>query len=224
MKKIKYFSCLIVLIFFTANYRGELTGDFSQEMALPLVSCPKNNDLKGISIHTMADLVRGAYKDKVNYKIFDCRYPYEYNGGHIKDALNYHHPKMVYDCVNDRKDVPKIPDVEAPREVIIFHCEFSAERGPKAQRLMRNEDRTNNKDHYPALYYPELYLLVGGYKQFYHSYPELCTPESYTTMDNAKYAEEFKLCRSKSKSWAADVKQVKGARTLSGREAKRLGL
>ena len=34
-------------------------------------------------------------------------------------------------------------------------------------RFLRNEDRQLNKDSYPKLNYPEVYLLHGGYKDFY---------------------------------------------------------
>ena len=55
------------------------------------------------------------------------------------------------------------------RVVIIFHCEFSSERGPKLSRFLRSKDRLSNKDCYPNLHYPELYLLDGGYKSFFES-------------------------------------------------------
>ena len=35
---------------------------------------------------------------------------------------------------------------------------------------MRNQDRSLNEHDYPNLYYPELYLLEGGYKLFYESF------------------------------------------------------
>ena len=55
------------------------------------------------------------------------------------------------------------------RRIIIFHCEFSSERGPKMLNFLRNTDRGMHAEHYPVLHYPELYILEGGYKRFYHS-------------------------------------------------------
>ena len=48
------------------------------------------------------------------------------------------------------------------RSIIIFHCEFSSERGPQMSKYLRKIDRGDNL--YPKLKYPELYLLEGGYK------------------------------------------------------------
>lgn len=36
-------------------------------------------------------------------------------------------------------------------------------------RFLRKHDRDSNKDCYPHLHYPELYILEGGYKNFYEN-------------------------------------------------------
>ncbi|KAL3864524.1 hypothetical protein ACJMK2_006198 [Sinanodonta woodiana] len=94
---------------------------------------------------------------------------------------------------------------------MIFHCEFSSERGPNLLRFLRNRDRNANKDNYPALFYPELYLLEGGYKVFYEAQKEFCDPQNYTPMLHRDYADDLKHFRAKSKSWAGE-KGDKGAR------------
>ena len=38
-------------------------------------------------------------------------------------------------------------------------------------RHLRQKDREANADNYPHLYYPEVYLLQGGYKHFYEMFP-----------------------------------------------------
>ena len=63
------------------------------------------------------------------------------------------------------------------RVVLIFHCEFSSERGPKLSRFLRSKDRSANKDCYPHLHYPELYLLDGGYKSFFETVKVGSKPE-----------------------------------------------
>ncbi|GFU86285.1 hypothetical protein TNCV_369411 [Trichonephila clavipes] len=57
-----------------------LRGDFSQPCILPVIN-GKHPDLKSISIHTVNHLLND---ELLNFTIIDCRYPYEFEGGHIK--------------------------------------------------------------------------------------------------------------------------------------------
>ena len=98
------------------------------------------------------------------YKIIDCRYPYEFRGGHINSAENHFNIKDTIDLLF-KKDVID----SAVSTVLILHCEFSSERAPKMAREIRKVDRTMHV--YPDLKYPEIYILAGGYKQFSHKYP-----------------------------------------------------
>lgn len=59
-------------------------------------------------------------------------------------------------------------DQETP--IIIFHCEFSQKRGPRALRALRNMDRELNQHRWPAIFYPEVYILEGGYRNFCGTY------------------------------------------------------
>src|SRR5699024_6556166 len=66
-----------------------LIGDFSMTYGIPLLSNSKHQDLKSISCHVLADLLRGRYCNIIeSFTIIDCRYPYEYDGGHIQTAIN----------------------------------------------------------------------------------------------------------------------------------------
>lgn len=60
------------------------TGDGKFPLCLP--TTPGNvQDLHTITPQILSDLLQGAYKDTVqSFRIIDCRYPYEYAGGHIK--------------------------------------------------------------------------------------------------------------------------------------------
>lgn len=40
--------------------------------------------------------------------------------------------------------------------------------------IMRSADRETNLSIYPKLYYPDIYVLQGGYQQFFSSFPEYC--------------------------------------------------
>jgi len=74
---------------------------------------------------------------------------------------------------------------------LIFHCEFSSERGPKLCKHLRQWDRREHECSYPELYYPELYILEGGYKKFYQHYPELCEPCGYVPMRDRRFVSEM---------------------------------
>ncbi|XP_043925446.1 M-phase inducer phosphatase 3 [Protopterus annectens] len=177
----------------------QLIGDFSKVYVLPTVA-GRHQDLKYISAETLAALLCGEFHSLIEkYFIIDCRYPYEYNGGHIKGALNLHKLNEVYEYFLAN---PLIPKSENKRIIIIFHCEFSSERGPRMCRFLREEDRSLNE--YPVLYYPELYVLKGGYKDFYHEYEEFCDPRGYCPMHHKDYKEELLKFRTKSRSWAAE--------------------
>lgn len=75
-------------------------------------------------------------------------------------------------------------------------------------RFLRNNDRSRNEHAYPALHYPEIYLLHGGYKDFFESYPELCDPISYRQMLDPMFTSAYRHFRAKSKSWNGDQKNV----------------
>jgi hypothetical protein len=183
-----------------------LIGDKSKTHALPLIETnKKHRDLASISPETLADLLAGKYSDVIeNYIIIDCRYPYEYEGGHIDGALNLYLIEKLSDYLF--KNPLKSTDT-SKRSIIIFHCEFSSERGPRLMREIRKLDRLVNKNSYPALTYPELYLLEGGYKNFYESHNKFCAPCSYKPMLHDDHRNDLKYFRKKSKSWEQETRK-----------------
>ncbi|KAK3096273.1 hypothetical protein FSP39_025184 [Pinctada imbricata] len=192
--------------------QGDLTGDGLTAFCLPTIP-GKHSDLKSIAPETMADLLNGAYDDTVeNFRIIDCRYPYEYQGGHIKGAENIYTEEGVLELLHTSplgsgKGSKK-------RNILIFHCEFSSERGPKKCRFLRNMDRKLNKDCYPYLNFPEVYLLHGGYKDFFTHCKSLCMPQTYTPMLDKSHADDLRLFRRKSKSWTAGEKRKHALQNL----------
>ncbi|KAK3914382.1 M-phase inducer phosphatase [Frankliniella fusca] len=189
-----------------ASTNPDLIGDFSKPFALPLME-GRHQDLKSISADTLASLMKGEFKDEIaSYTIVDCRYPYEFEGGHIRGAKNFYTKEQIMKEFVNSKDGVNKPDASdekaaSKRTILIFHCEFSSERGPNLSRFLRNSDRDTNKECYPALDYPEMYLLNGGYKQFYSKYQELCDPQAYRPMNHPDHESDLRKFRSKSKSW-----------------------
>jgi hypothetical protein len=187
--------------FFVKNDR--LIGDMSREHVLPVLKNCKHRDLASISSETMADLLGGKYNEKIDkYFVLDARYPYEYEGGHIHCAENvYLKDKLIEKLFNE-----PIQTENGKPVVLIFHCEFSSERGPKLMREIRERDRMLNKDNYPNLFYPEIYLLEGGYKAFYEQFDDFCAPKSYMPMLHDNHRDDMKFFRRKSKSWQMESK------------------
>lgn len=105
----------------------------------------------------MCVLLNGEFSSLVeSFVVVDCRYPYEYEGGHIKVSLSrlgevswYFcsapflslaarlHPQGARNLPNSDEAVehllqqrlrPRHPD---KRLLLVFHCEFSSERAPR---------------------------------------------------------------------------------------------
>ncbi|XP_066991644.2 M-phase inducer phosphatase isoform X2 [Anabrus simplex] len=199
----------------------DLIGDFSRPFVLPLVQ-GRHQDLKTITPETLARVIRGEFSEMVDsYTIIDCRYPYEYDGGHIRGAKNiYTKEQIMREFVEVQHFHSSMTKLGGKRNILIFHCEFSSERGPSLSRFLRNSDRSQNKESYPALNYPEIYLLHGGYKDFYTKFKELCEPCAYLPMLHPKHESDLRHFRSKSKSWSGDSK----SRLAIRNSLKRLGL
>lgn len=69
-------------------------------------------------------------------------------------------------------------------------------------RNLRSVDRKINEMRYPTLFYPEVYLLDGGYSNFYRMHPEHCEPRGYVEMQDVRFVSrcEDDLSQSR-KTW-----------------------
>ena len=88
--------------------------------------------------------------------------------------------------------------------VIVFYCEFSSARAPNMLNHLRSLDRTVNKRNYPSLYYPNIYLLSGGYCNFVKSFYDSCTGsgQKYCRMlDQSKKTYLYANNKLDSKNW-----------------------
>ncbi|KAM6159908.1 M-phase inducer phosphatase 1 isoform 2-T2 [Erethizon dorsatum] len=176
----------------------DLIGDFSKGYLFHTVA-GKHQDLKYISPEIMASVLNGKFASLIKeFVIIDCRYPYEYEGGHIKGAVNLHMEEEVEDFLLKKPIVP----TDGRRVIVVFHCEFSSERGPRMCRYVRERDRLGNE--YPKLHYPELYVLKGGYKEFFLKCQAHCEPPSYRPMHHEDFKEDLKKFRTKSRTWAGE--------------------
>ena len=78
-----------------------------------------------ITKEVMIDVLDGKYDALFDHKtIVDCRFEYEYSGGHIEGAINF----------NDKEELTKklFGGPVGPRSLVILHCEYSAHRAPIA--------------------------------------------------------------------------------------------
>lgn len=81
------------------------------------------DSLPRITKETMIDVLDGKYSRSYDrFIIVDCRFEYEYEGGHIQGALNYNDKDLLASKLFE----PKTP----ARTLLIFHCEYSAHRAP----------------------------------------------------------------------------------------------
>ncbi|KAF3829178.1 hypothetical protein GH733_003442 [Mirounga leonina] len=180
------------------NDPRDLIGDFSKGYLFHTVA-GKHQDLKYISPEIMASVLNGKFANLIKeFVIIDCRYPYEYEGGHIRGAVNLHMEEEVEDFLLKKPIVP----TDGKRVIVVFHCEFSSERGPRMCRYVRERDRLGNE--YPKLHYPELYVLKGGYKEFFLKCQSHCEPPSYRPMHHEDFKEDLKKFRTKSRTWAGE--------------------
>ncbi|KAL5007372.1 hypothetical protein ScPMuIL_016178 [Solemya velum] len=174
----------------------DLIGDGSTEHCLPTVK-GHHSDLHYVTPDTVVAVINGDYSDVISgFRVLDCRYPYEYKGGHIKGATNVRSRDDLKKVLKEKEDNER----KGKRSILFFYCEFSSERGPKLCRLLRGLDRELNKENYPELIYPEIYIISGGYKSFYHSHESLCDPMEYIPMLHQDHVLELRHFRSKSKS------------------------
>lgn len=151
------------------------------EPVLPHHSADDPSDsIPRISKDTLVDVLEGKYSEHYDQKmVIDCRFEYEYDGGHIDGAVNYNGKELL------SSQLFRTP-MEG-RTLLIFHCEYSVHRAPLMARHVRSEDRTANVEHYPRLTYPEVYILEGGYSGFFTEFRSRCYPQSYVEMGDSKH-------------------------------------
>lgn len=141
----------------------------------------KDDQFKRIDSSTLCEIMDGIYSSFYDrYLIIDCRFEYEYDGGHIEGAININTKERLEDVL-----LSQIPKNE--RVLLIFHCEYSAHRGPRMAMHLRNLDRQCNISRYPSLHYPDITILSGGYSHFFSQYNQRCFPQKYVGMNDTSH-------------------------------------
>ncbi|XP_039224714.1 M-phase inducer phosphatase 1 isoform X2 [Crotalus tigris] len=177
----------------------DLIGDFSKAYLFHTVD-GKHQDLKYIDPEMIVAVLNGSFSLSLKRcLIIDCRFPYEYEGGHIKGAVNLPLEEDVEDFL---LKTPIASSSGGRRVVVVFHCEFSSERAPRMCRFVRERDRLGNQ--YPSLHYPELYILKGGYKDFFLKCKPYCEPQSYRPMHHKDFKDDLRRFRTRSRTWAGE--------------------
>ena len=110
----------------------------------------------------------------------DCRFPYEYAGGHVRGAVNMYLPHHVQTFLTS-------VEAMSANIVFVFYCEFSSERAPRMWRHVRNLDRRDHVASYPALAFPHAFVLQHGYARFHEEHAEWCDG-GLVKMSDAKFS------------------------------------
>nr|CAD7439902.1 unnamed protein product [Timema bartmani] len=102
-----------------STIQPDLIGDFSKPFFLPLIP-GRHQDLKTITPETLAALMNGGFADEVeSYSIIDCR-----------GAKNIYTKEQILKELVENKNLIESSSDSSKRNIVVFHCEFSSERGP----------------------------------------------------------------------------------------------
>lgn len=179
--------------------------------------------------------------------IFDCRFSFEYLGGHIRGALSINKPSLVeflfikstnhmynrqFLCqlkklsgklvnLNDLQNlVAQFPNPQRNcTPVVIFHCEYSYCRAPEMYRFLRKKDREEFMHRYPDLTYPQIYLLKEGYSKFFKERSDLCATNSQHIMMSDLRFEKAKI--EETRALSDDFIMMDGGKSVSSKRSRR---
>uniref|UniRef100_A0A1I7XN76 M-phase inducer phosphatase n=1 Tax=Heterorhabditis bacteriophora TaxID=37862 RepID=A0A1I7XN76_HETBA len=149
-----------------AHVEDELPKILEVKYHLNTISEHDSQAYRRIEASTLAGLLNSMSSQEFSskYVLVDCRYPYEFNGGHIKNAINIYDPERCEELF-----YPGNPNHNGVihKRIPIFYCEFSQKRGPSMAHALRRVDRQRNELRYPFVDFQEIYVLDKGYRNFY---------------------------------------------------------
>ncbi|CUA75639.1 hypothetical protein RSOLAG22IIIB_11884 [Rhizoctonia solani] len=186
----------------------------------------REDGLMRINCDTLDDLLAGKYNSQINsYTVIDCRFDYEYEGGHVPGAINLNTTQAIEEhLLGNNKPAPSRSGDGNKKDVLVFHCEFSAKRAPTFAKHLRSRDRALNSHVYPSIHYPEVYIMAGGFNQYFKEKPSQVEPPfSYVQMDDpvhlrARHSDLNNFRRwERTKSYTSGEKQAAAAAIASGK-------
>lgn len=149
----------------------ESDGDVDQALKkiihLPVTNTKLEYNQDGIALINSNELVNLIIENEKTRNndlvIIDCRFPREFNEGHIINSLNIYDFDGLFEFLKHvlMSDRSKITQFK-----IVFYCEFSQYRSPKLSKFVRKLDRLVNIKYWPYLIYPDLFILNGGIYKF----------------------------------------------------------
>jgi len=166
-------------------------GGFSGASVLESPQCPvptftvRHDPFPRISVDTLCRLLDREFTQIYSaVVVIDCRFEYEYEGGHINGAINVNSKPQLEDALFS--NCSTMPN---SRVLLVFHCEHSAYRSPMLASHLRHCDRDANASRYPSLFYPDVAVLDGGYSEFYFAAASRCVPQNYVGMNHKEHEQ-----------------------------------
>ncbi|KAL0237585.1 hypothetical protein PCE1_000979 [Barthelona sp. PCE] len=152
-------------------------------------SCSLTESSRVISPEDLALVLNGEHEVFCMHKtaIIDCRYPYEFEGGHIAGAHHIWKKDELHDFFENG---------EIDSEwLLVFHCEYSQKRGPKTLKTFIDLDRRTCTEfsEFGLQKFEHCGILEGGYRRFYELYPEHCNG-GYITQDDGEFEQIAHCC------------------------------
>lgn len=162
----------------------------------------EGDPFRRIKRETLVQILDGQYSHYYDrHVVIDCRFEYEYDGGHIDGAININSKDRLEELLTDEEGIlgnghnnnnmmmrpGKRGGDSRKRTLLIFHCEYSAHRGPRMAMHLRNRDRRLNMTNYPHLNFPDVVILQGGYNHFFEQFHTRCYPPQYVEMNDSMH-------------------------------------
>lgn len=138
---------------------------------LPVINTKLEYNQDGIALLSTKKMIEMITENEAKKKlvgnqlfIIDCRFPREFNEGHIQNSLNIYDFERLFDFLKHLLATSESTQITQFK--IVFYCEFSQYRSPKLSKFLRKLDRLINIKYWPYLIYPDLFILDGGIYQF----------------------------------------------------------